>query len=108
MDGHTGGRAAFRCSAMRVSVKHGVHAISVDRFLQSAGTEKREDLRRFSFHGASNRRVMQQGNALLRSQACQRRLEFQRLVHGFLHERLDRVLAPWSKRTAAEAARKSL
>jgi hypothetical protein len=51
---------------------------------------------------------MQQGNALLRPKPRKCRLEFQRLIDGFLHERLDRVLAPWTERAAAEAARKPL
>src|SRR5262245_16842521 len=93
---------------MRVAVEDGVDPIPVDRLFQTARTEKGEDLRRFPFDGASNRRVMQQGNTLLRSQPRERCLEFQRLIDGFLHERLDRVLAPRTERTTTEAARKSL
>ena len=79
---------------MRVAVKDGVDAVTVDRFFEAARTEIREDFRRLPFHGPTNGRVVQQRDALLRSKARQRALEFQRFVDGFLDEGFDRVLTP--------------
>ena len=93
---------------MRVPVKDGAHAIAVDRFFEAARSEIGEDLRRLAFHRRANRCVVEQRDALLRAQACERRLELQRFVNRFLDERLDGLLAPRAERAAAEAAGETL
>jgi hypothetical protein len=51
---------------------------------------------------------VQQADAARRAQLGQRRLQLHRLVQRFLHEQLDRRLAPGAQRAAAEAAGEAL
>jgi hypothetical protein len=93
---------------MRVTMKHGGHAIPVDRFLESARPEVRKDLHRFAFDGTADWRVVQHRDARLRAQASERGFELQRLVDSLLDEQLDRLFAPGSERAATEPAGESL
>ena len=93
---------------MRVSVKNGADAIAIDRFLESRGAEKGDDLRRFAFDGRLNRRVVQDSNFLRRAQTRQRGFELERLFDRLVHEVLDDLLAPGAEGTTTEAAAESL
>src|SRR2546427_694399 len=93
---------------MRVAVEDDAHAIAIDRLLEAARAEIRENLRRLAFDRSPNRRVMHQRDALAGAKPRERRFELERLVYRFLDELLDGALAPRPQRSAPEAAGKSL
>src|SRR5262245_2756213 len=89
---------------MCVPVEHCGDRVPHQRFFETAATEKRKDLWRFSFHGLLDWRVVQDCNQVIVTQSRQRRFELQRLGDRFVNELLDDVFAPWAKRAAAETA----
>ena len=92
---------------MRMAVKALSYAVTLQRFLQAAGSEKRQDLRWLALHGGSNRRIMQQRDELGGSQACQRRFELERFTNGLLNKHFNRLLAPRLEGVAAEPSGES-
>src|SRR6185436_14598438 len=91
-------------AVMRVPVKDGGDGITSERFLETAASEERKDLRGLPFDGRLNRRIVQDRDAAIVPQPGERRLELQRFVHRFVDELLDDVFAPRSEGAAAEAS----
>ena len=96
--------APFGAPRVRVAVEDGRRRVAIERLLQPAASEEREDLRRLALDGGADRRVVEDGDLLRGPQPRQGRLQLQRLVDGLLDELLDRGLAPGPERPAAEAA----
>src|SRR6266508_1486965 len=98
---------SFRLPSMRMAVKGHGYAVPIQRFLQTAGSEKRHDLRRLALHGGSHRLIMQQRDQPGGSQACQRRFELERFTNGLLDKVFNRLLAPRLEGVAAEPSGES-
>src|SRR5205823_1957939 len=94
-------------AVMRVAMEDRGHRITIERFFKPATAEERINLQRLTFHRVLNRSVMQQYDALVCSQARQRRLELEGLIERLAHETLDSFLAPRGQHALAEAAAKS-
>jgi len=89
---------------MRVPVKNRRDPKSIERFFEPPGSQVRIDGFRFAGHRVLHRRIVQQRDARVRAQPCERRLEFHRLVDRFLHELLHYGLAPRTEGAAAKSA----
>src|SRR5688572_15687186 len=89
-------------------MEHRADTVAVDRLLEPARSEIREDFRRLAFDRRANRGIVQQRHAAGGAQAREGRLELQRFVDRLLHESLDRPFAPRPERPAPEAAAKTL
>jgi hypothetical protein len=87
-----------------VAVEDRGDGVAVQRLFEAAGAEEGHDLGRLSFHGGSNRAVMEHGHALDGAQARERALELDRLLGGLVDEVLEALLAPRLERSLAEAA----
>ena len=90
-------------------VEHHVDAEAIQRLLEAARSEERIDLGRLALP-ASRQPASSAGSATRGPplQARQRRLEFQRLLHGFADEGLDGGLAPGAERARAEPTGETL
>src|SRR5437667_9924101 len=92
---------------MRVTVEDGADTVAIDRLLQASGSKEGDDLRRLALDSGLDRRVVQDGDSLRRSQPGQRGLELERFFDGLMHESLDDVLSPGAQRSSPEAATES-
>src|SRR6185437_3812288 len=86
-----------------MAVKHRGHLEPGQRIFQSTRSEKWKDLGRLAFHRGTDRRVVQQRDAMLHRQSGQRRLELERLLHRLVHEVLDDLLTPRPERASSES-----
>ena len=100
--------APFGAARVGVAVEDGRRRVAVERLLQPAGAEEREDLRRLALDGGRGSARSGGRRPLRGPQPRQGRLQLQRLVDGLLDEVLDRRLAPGLERPAAEAAAEAL
>ena len=93
---------------MGMAVEDHVARVAVDRLLEAARAQEREDLRRLALDRLLDRRVVEHGDPGHPAQPRERRLELQRLVHRLVDEDLDDLLSPGAERPLAEAAAEAL
>src|ERR1700730_5473226 len=108
VDGHAAAHPALGPPVMGVPVEDGGHPIAGERLLEPTRAEKRIDLAWLTLHRLLDRRVVQDGDWLRRSQLGERRLELEGLVYGLPHESLDDILAPGLERALPEASAQPL
>src|SRR5438093_12070822 len=85
-------------------MKHRRGAESIDRFLETAGTEKGIDFRIFALQRSANWRVMQDHDPALSLQLNHGLLEANGVTDRFLHELLNQRLTPSVQHPPAETA----
>src|SRR3954462_11043854 len=93
---------------MRVSVYGQRHGEAIDRIFEAARSDKGIDLERFTLDRLLDRRLVQQRDPRVGTQAHEGRFELQRLVQRFVDELLDDGLAPRAKGPGTEAASEPL
>ena len=108
VDGHPAAQPALGPPVVGVPMEDGGHGIAGERLLEPTRAEKRIDLAWLTLHRLLDRRVVQDGDALGRSQLRERRLELEGLVDGLPHESFDDFLAPGLERTLPEASAQPL
>jgi hypothetical protein len=104
VDGNAGGCRSIGGAIVGVTVKNCGDAEAVDRFLETAATEKRVDFWIFTDESSPNRGVMQNGNPPIGLEFRQRLLESHDVIDCFLNELYDERFAPRIQHPAAEPA----
>src|SRR5437879_13182864 len=89
VDGHPAAQPALGRPGVGRRMDDGGHGIAGERLLEPTRAEKRIDLAWLTLHRLLDRRVVQDGDALGRSQLRERRLELEGLVDGLPHESFD-------------------
>src|SRR5262249_23447041 len=108
VDRHAGRRPPLRRAAVRVAVERRGYRVAIERIFEPARAQERRDLRRLVRHGGANGRVVEQRDAMGRSQPRERALELERLFHRLTDKLFEHGFAPRLQRALAEAAGEAL